>query len=300
MEKKKHTTQKIILVILVILLATGIYVRYRSAKPTAEPAETPENELSITGYAYYKPEDMDFNFVIADLTITVDQPANLKLSQLTTDENIALDKTQTYQDQLKGTYNLSTLKISDKLDTTKKDQTVRLFLPVLDPEKKTLTVTSAIPDTDSLIFDLAIEPNDLTSFKIQEPAPETPVTEPVKEEQPAWTIAQVLEVTGTDLTENGSAYSLPSTARIFAVAIQSENTNDIITGAELTIPEKSNVPAVERTVVCEEYPNAVGMTFKNDKAYLLFPVLDGERKIALSSGTVTIHFEQGEDITLSF
>jgi len=97
MKKTQKTLIKVlqgilILTTLVTMIALGIFLwNLISNTPNDEepPIVTnPDYVFVLNDYTYYESDDLDFNFIIADITITSNVSIKLPLSTLTTSENI--------------------------------------------------------------------------------------------------------------------------------------------------------------------------------------------------------------------
>ena len=123
-----------------------------------KPDETKQDEqiqVDLVDYTVYDLDDVSFRFVIAKVRVKANDATNISLSHFTTSENLRLDDVDQYVSELeRNSLYLGKQNVWFELVSSSTNYLARIFVPVMDDELKTVTVTSDFKKNAQMKFDL--------------------------------------------------------------------------------------------------------------------------------------------------
>lgn len=305
MNKKKYLPMLVLVVILAIGLGIGIgaLIDRKDSKPQASTTATPEitqkYEITCTSYDTYTEENVDFNFIIAKLHIKTNQQEIITLDHFTTSEGIVLSEVDSYKEQLQAqNFDFETKQIVTELSNEKNEYDANIFIPTKAKDTTKVTLSCDLDGVKDIEFVFDMETPTPSIEPSEEPTP-TPTVDP---DGPYEIIlSSSFEITGELLYgPNELEYSLPSTARVFALPISViSNDGNAYTIDSATFQEDTYglVNALNGTVHSSKYANMLNVQVTDsNEGYLFFVLLDSEHTNAQYHGIFTIHLA-GADYT---
>lgn len=153
---KKNTLKiSVITVLVVSLLSLGFFVRglvENLPKEIEEPEVIPEYKVTLDDYKVYQFNDVLYDFIMANVTVTSNVEFTLGQQSFTTSENINLINTPEYTDPLTSEgYQLQCPRPSSETALTK---TVCLFIPVVNRSLNEVILKVTIDRTYNLSFNM--------------------------------------------------------------------------------------------------------------------------------------------------
>lgn len=114
--------------------------------PIVEPAAPVKKfKMEILDYEYYKPTDLDFNFLIINCRLSDKAAFTYSLADLYTDEKLNCADVEHYLKALEAkAYYLGYQKVTFKVESQEKSNLYRFFIPVIDRHKKEITIFDAL------------------------------------------------------------------------------------------------------------------------------------------------------------
>ena len=170
MKKTQKTIIKLfqgllVLATLITMIVLGIFL-WNLISNTPNEEEPPivtkeEYNFTLVDYIYYKSDDLDFNFIIADINVTSNVSIKLPLSTLSTSEGISLASTDNYLSVLaNNNYKPSKKGLSFSFNSNSKELSVTVFIPVQSKILSELRVNSNVAPYSEVKINL----NDSTKF----------------------------------------------------------------------------------------------------------------------------------------
>lgn len=144
-----------VLVTLIVIIGVFIWNQMtRKNEPVIVNEET-TYDFSLFDYVYYKPEGLDFGFIVADINVSSNHALNIGLDKLSSSEGVTLSQTDEYLTKLaEANYKPGTQALSFSINTTEKNLRLNLFIPVLNLDLESLTVQSDFEPKSTLTFNL--------------------------------------------------------------------------------------------------------------------------------------------------
>jgi len=114
-------------------------------------------DVALKDATVFRLKELDFQFVIAELTVTSNKKIDLGLEMFSTSEGIALNNVSFYIDKIKENgLTLEKLGLADAFRSDEKSITAKVFIPILDKAAKSLTLSVNLTKKIDLNFDLSI------------------------------------------------------------------------------------------------------------------------------------------------
>lgn len=180
MKKTQKTITKVfqallVLATLITMIVLGIFLwNIISNNPNEEepPIVTKqEYNFVLEDYIYYKSDDLDFNFIIADIKLTSNVAIKLPLSTLSTSEGISLASTDNYLSELaNNNYKPSKKGLSFSFNSDSKELSVTIFIPVQSKVLSELRVNSNVAPYSEIKINLndSSKLGDITELKLED------------------------------------------------------------------------------------------------------------------------------------
>ncbi len=294
MKKTQKTLIKVlqgilILTTLVTMIALGIFLwNLISNTPNEEepPIVTnPDYVFVLNDYTYYKSDDLDFNFIIADVTITSNVVIKLPLSTLTTSENISLASTDDYLSIL-ATNNLKPgLKgLSFSFNSDAKTVSASIFIPVMSKTLSEVRLTSNVPSYTELKIDLTNQSKlgDISTLKITD---DTVVNNPNEDLTFTFGFADYFEPSNFyTVGPDGKAMSVDigTNNKVFGISYTVVNSDDFsykINQAELIVKGVNTFPLMNPEYLLMSTTNLASVGLVDSQTGVLFflvPAIDSD------------------------
>lgn len=180
MKKTQKTITKVfqgllVLATLITMIVLGIFL-WNIISNTPNEEEPPivtqqEYNFVLEDYIYYKSEDLDFNFIIADIKVTSNVAIKLPLSTLSTSEGISLASTDNYLSELaNNNYKPSKKGLSFSFNSDSKELSVTIFIPVQSKVLSELRVNSNVSPYSEMKINLndSTKLGDITELKLED------------------------------------------------------------------------------------------------------------------------------------
>ena len=240
-----------------------------------------ETNISVNQYTLYEDEDLSFRFILANITLTSDEPQNVAINRFVTSQQVNLADVQSYLDDL----------LAMDIDLTNEDYdldftffettdeiTLNLFIPLRVNESETLTVFFQGDEEVSVLFDLTTEANSLAQLK-DDDNDNTYIDEIIEEDLYSIKIISVSEITYSSIIEtldDGSQVDmvLPSTARVIGVLVEIEALGldpIYIEGARFNIPSDNQVSqAFDDSIEVVQFDNLFNVPVISEASGFIF------------------------------
>ena len=179
MKKTQKTITKVlqgllVLATLITMIVLGIFLwNLITNEPVEEPPIVTKQEFNfvLEDYVYYKSDDLDFNFVIADIKVTSNVAIKLPLSTLSTSEGISLALTDNYLSELaNNNYKPSKKGLSFSFNSDSKELNVTIFIPVQSKVLSEIRVNSSVEPYSEMKISLndVSKYGDITELKLED------------------------------------------------------------------------------------------------------------------------------------
>jgi len=180
MKKTQKTITKVfqgllVLATLITMIVLGIFLwNIISNNPNdEEPPLVTKQEYNfvLEDYIYYKSDDLDFNFIIADIKLTSNVAIKLPLSTLSTSEGISLASTDSYLSELaNNNYKPSKKGLSFSFNSDSKELSITIFIPVQSKVLSELRVNSNVAPYSEIKINLndSSKLGDITELKLED------------------------------------------------------------------------------------------------------------------------------------
>lgn len=281
-----------ITVLTVLLLSLGFYVRGLIENIKTNPDPEPEQTYTVTlnDYKVYQFMDVQYDFIMASVTITSNKTLNLSNNPFTTSEDINLANTSEYTNYLASQgYDL---KCPLPESTTELTQTACLFIPVVNRSLNELILKVSI----DRIYNLSFNMNEIAHAGTREMLG-------VEEPKPDYT-ATIIDKSLISvhsfytLMENGDHEDVvfSSQSQIFAFQVTLENNTTVplsIESAYVIIDGKGTFQSVDPNYLNDELTPMIGLEFTGMKtAYLFMDITDESIDLyALQNDSVHVYIK---------
>lgn len=291
-----------LVILLIAGLTYGVFTLFNNDKdpddddPIIDPKD-PVITATFDGYTVYKLSEVSFPFVIARITFASDSAMVFGIDQLVTSEQLSLDQTQVYQDELlaKGLL-LSYQMVEFELPRNKQSFTVNLFIPVKDPDAEKITLSTKFKSNINLQIDLTFaqgvkemlgyveEPGVITdnqTYKLKVLGIEDLTSYPVMRKYDDGTSEEV---------------TYPSTAKIYAVKVSVTPLNDnvltIKQGRYRIITSGQTALSMSKEYFVEGFSNIISLPIEVEiQGYLLFDVYSTELSLLDQNTVFEVQFD---------
>ena len=171
--RRRIKVKNVILLILAGVLLIGVlaggffWIRDVMSKKADKNEETVSErfKIDLIDYTVYRSDDFDFEFVLASLRFSDDEPINYTLSNLYTDEGLKLGSVDSYVEELESKYYYLGVKgVSFEVVSEENSATYTIFIPIKDKNKTELTLYDALSKGE-LKFDLNANLGDISELK---------------------------------------------------------------------------------------------------------------------------------------
>lgn len=281
-----------ITVLTVLLLSLGFYVRGLIENIKTNPDPEPEQTYTVTlnDYKVYQFMDVQYDFIMASVTITSNKTLNLSNNPFTTSEDINLANTSEYTNYLASQgYDL---KCPLPESATELTQTACLFIPVVNRSLNELILKVSI----DRIYNLSFNMNEIAHAGTREMLG-------VEEPKPDYT-ATIIDKSLISvhsfytLMENGDHEDVvfSSQSQIFAFQVTLENNTTVplsIESAYVIIDGKGTFQSVDPNYLNDELTPMIGLEFTGMKtAYLFMDITDESIDLyALQNDSVHVYIK---------
>ena len=240
-----------------------------------------ETNITVNQYTLYEDEDLSFRFILANITLTSDEPQNVAINRFVTSQQVNLADVQSYLDDL----------LVMEIDLTSEDYdldftffettdeiTLNLFIPLRVNESETLTMFFQGDEEVSVLFDLTTQANSLAQLK-DDDNDNTYIDEIIEEDLYSIKIISVSEITYSSIIEtldDGSQVDmiLPSTARVIGVLVEIEALGldpIYIEGARFNIPSDNQVSqAFDDSIEVVQFDNLFNVPVISEASGFIF------------------------------
>ena len=180
MKKTQKTITKVfqgllVIATLITMIVLGVFL-WNLISNTPNEEEPPivtnqEHNFILEDYIYYKSDDLDFNFIIADIKLTSNVSIKLPLSTLTTSEGISLSSTDDYlSDLANSNYKPSNKGLSFSFNSDSKELSVTIFIPVESKVLSEIKLNSNVAPYSEIKINLSDSTKfgDITELKIED------------------------------------------------------------------------------------------------------------------------------------
>jgi hypothetical protein len=277
-----------ITVLTVSLLSLGFYVRGLIENIKVDPDPEPEQTYTVTlnDYKVYQFMDVQYDFIMANVTITSNKALNLSQNPYTSSENINLANTSEYTTYLQNQG--FDLKCPLPESSTELTQTACLFIPVVNRSLNELILKVSIDRIYNLSFNL----NEISHAGTREMLG-------VENQLPDYT-ATIIDKSLVSvhsfytLKENGDHDEVvfSSQTQIFGFQVTLENNTTVplnIESAYIIIDGKGTFQSVDSSYLNDEYIPMIGLEFTGMKTAYLFMDITDETIDLYSLQNETIH-----------
>ena len=308
--KRKIRYDRIIM--LILGLAAVIFLVYsltnfglsffkRSEVNDINPTDTPvateeikEFSIDLIDYTVYKPEEVDFNFIVARLRFKDIESINYSLGSLYTDEKtVKITDYEKYANTLesKEIY-LGARNINYQIKSDKNSEIFSIFIPVSDKTKKSLTLYDAVGKNE-IIFDLTKNIGDISDLQYH-----TGDDSAISTEDYSITITNAY--IENSFYQNGNEYNYPSTVKIytFVLDINSLSNKELILEDAIFIANDSSeeVHALDASITSMKINNLISKKVKEgNRGALFFEMYKPEGSSISYNGTLKLKFSNSEN-----
>ena len=287
---------------LIVLLTIWVLNMFNGEEPVntpdpiiSEPTEVyDEFTIELEDYEVFKIDEVDFNFVLADIKVGDSEAIDYSLGSLYTDEKtVDITDYQKYIDALDGAgYYVGAKGVDYVLKSDKTTDTFTVFIPVEDKQKESLTIYDAVSKSQ-LSIDLTKNIGDLNELKYS-----------TGDDSAISTDDYVISVSNayieTSLVENGDTYTYPSTVQIYAFVLDVIELND----KSLTLEDAVFVPsgsdeeihALDASIMSMKINNFMSRTVsEGDHGALFFEMYSPHDSGISYSGTLRLKFSNSDN-----
>lgn len=249
----------------------------------------------ILKYTYYKINEPDIKFVVADIEFDSNQKFEIKLDDMLTDEGIRLSD---YGELIKklndNKYELS-VDFEKNVITKLDDQiiTKKILIPINKHRDKVVVKYL------NSFFEIKLnEFNNGDDLKKNESKPKIVVT---KVEDKEYEITAIEDFTGDILVNNGHTYSGSSSSRMYAVSLKiNKFKGNIINKAIFVAENGKTYNALAGSYQSERYTNIIGKEITDHfSGSIFFELRNPAGKNIRYSGSLIIELDSNEKIIIS-
>jgi hypothetical protein len=305
-KNRDYLTITVIVLAVMLLISGGIYIGKTFFDGKKEPVdedpvivETTVNVV-LKDTIVFRFDELDFQFVLAQLEITSNKPLDLGLEMFSTDEGIALSKVSFYMDKLKEKgFSLVKFDIADNFVSDAKTLKKYVFIPIMDKSAtaSTLTVNLDKAITIPLNLNIADGTKDKVGF----------VPTDIITDQSTYkiTLGSIVPVNGMPMqftTPSGDAspVDFSDVSNMFAVQFTIESLGSSAVGLENAkfVIDKSPLiaNAMMKGYAVDNYPNLIEITYtKQTTGYFYLQLNSTTESILNRSGTLMLKLSDKQD-----
>lgn len=282
--KKIHLLIIIPIVVSILMSITlAIYdlyfYKYDVAKESVLPTPTTvdqEVSLTLNNYIVFDMNELDFKFMVVDVTLNSADVMDMTFNDIYTSENVFLSNYPSYVEKLtKQGLDINIQNVDFDVPKDMSQYTVRLFVPILDSNLKTVELIFGRYDNVKVSLDLSVVTGtkEMLGYNAQDESKIARI------DAGSIQIMDVADFTGKTLYEtvDGTATvtEFPQTAKIHSALLNlkvNEEKSITITSAKyiFTNSKKEN-EALPARISVEEFKNILGQKISSDtSAYLFF------------------------------
>ncbi len=280
----------VIAVLIISILTLGFYIRGQielvKNDPKNDPLPSQTYSVTLDDYKVYQFMDVQYDFIMANVTIASNETLNLTQNLFTTAENINLANTSEYTNYLSSQgYEL---KCPLPESSTALSDTRCLFIPILNRSLNELILKVSI----DRIYNLSFNVNDIVHagtremLGVEEPLPDFVAT----------VIDKKLISTHSFFTVNNDgdheAAMFNSQSQVFGIQVTLQNNTKSpihIENTYIKIDDKGTFQAIDSTFSTEEYPMLLGKDITAMTTGYLFMEVTDETIDLSSLANKTIH-----------
>ncbi len=235
-----------------------------------------EVNITLNNYIVFDFDDMDFNFLIVDVTLSSNEVMDMTFEDIYTSEDIFLSNYSNYIEMLNNNgLDINIQNIDFDVPKDMELYTVRLFVPVVDKDVKSLDLIFGRYENVQVTLDLSVKSGtkEMLGYNAQDEA------KLARFDGGTIKVLDVADFSGKTIYEtqdgNTEAVEFPSTAKIHAVLLEidlDEDTAIKISAANyiFTKTQRENT-ALPARISIEELRNLFNEKLTNDTtAYLFF------------------------------
>ncbi len=266
----------IIAVLVISLLTLGFYIRglmeHLPIDDDDEPDVIPAYTVSLGDYKVYQFNDLIFDFILANITVTSNVEFTLGQDAFTTSENITLTNTPEYTDPLiTAGYQLQ---CPNAASETALSKTYCIFIPVINRSLNEVILKVAINRTYNLSFNMNDGAHAGTRTMLGIPEPTKEFTATILDRSLISTKAFYTINNDGDHIE--AAFS--SNAQVFGFQVTIENSSKKVfkvDSAYLMIDGKDTFQLVDPTYLIDDQTNLLNTEITTmNSGYLFFNITD--------------------------
>lgn len=239
-----------------------------------------QTTVAINSYQLYEDDDLSFRFIVANITLTSEEPQRVSLNQFVTSQQVSLHDVQLYLDDLiSQRIDLSLHDIDlDVFDTTS-EITLNLFIPLRLNNSDTLTVYFQGDQEVSMLFDLNVDIQSIQTLVNLEDIDDNIIDQITLDNVYRIKIVEVTEIAYRGITEtlpDGTVQEmvLPSTARVVGVLLEIESLGNqpiVVEAARYRIVNENQTSvAFDDSVDVEGFTNIVSKEVYNTSVGFVF------------------------------
>jgi len=298
--KKHRDYLGIITVVLALLLTAsgGIYIWKLISDSKKAPDDDPvivETTVNIVvGNAQvFRFDDLDFQFVIAELDATSNKALDMGLGSFSTSEGIALDKTDFYRTKLTemgytlDKFDLAKDFVSDKLNVKR-----LVFIPVMDKNATSITLTANL--TKPIVLPISLTIADGTKAEVGLLSTDE-ITDKTTYKM---TLGPIISLNGkpmiqTSPTGDTQPVDFSDTSNLFAIQFTIEGLNGVAVGledAKYTVDGSTiDAQALGKSYSVEGYTNSITQSYtKKTTGYVYLQLNSTTQTIIKQNGTLKL------------
>ncbi len=273
-------------------------------KPAATDVETETLKIAWRNYTVYDLEGLPFRFIIAELRVEADGPTNISLDHFRTEEGLLLSRTGSYVEQLeKESLYLGRQNVSFSLISEDPSYTARVFIPVADGDRQSLTVSCDVAKTRDMKFQLVNAEGKRESLEYHA---NDVITDGNTYQM---RVSAAYDITGQPLynTVDGvdTDYLLPSTTKVYAFKVEAVSLwgdEIVLEGAQYVPSDSGEVfTALPSQIHSLKNDNILGRVITDkDTGYLFFYAYDPDDHPVTYQGTLRLKIRgTGNEISVS-
>lgn len=264
---------------------------------TDNPAETEtikEFSIDLVDYTVYKPENTDFNFIVARLRFKDVKPINYSLGSLYTDEKtVKVSDISKYSETLESEeIYLGAKNISYQIKSDSNSEIFNVFIPVSDRTRNSLTLYDAVGKNE-IVFDLTKNVGNISDLQYH-----TGSESEISTEDYSFTVTNAY--IENSFYQDGNEYNYPSTVKIytFVIEISSLSNKELILEDAVFVADGTNeeIHALDASITSMKINNLISKKVKEgDKGALFFEIYKPEESDINYNGTLKLKFSNNDN-----